>query len=384
MKIAPFSIEEFFALYEFNTPYLLCSSDCESMTVGELLALSEMDMAGLADLHLGYTESQGHPALRTQIADLYPGVTAEEVVVLTAPEEGIYTAMRTLLEPGDQVVVLTPAYDSLLNLAEHIVGEANVAKWELEAGNGRWQINLSQLEELVTDTTRLIVVNFPHNPTGFLPTLAEFEAIVTIAQKHGVWLFCDEMYRGLEGNGRFDKLSTTHSTLPAAATQYERAISLSGLSKTHGLPGLRAGWLIVRDADVRQQLVNWKFYTTICPPAPSEFLAMAALHAHDKLIARNLKIISDNLQIAEPFFARWPDLFDWKRPLAGSVALVGLNVPSATDFCHALAKEAGILLLPSSCLGYGDHHIRMGFGRLNFSEGLVVFEQSLRSRQEVL
>jgi aspartate/methionine/tyrosine aminotransferase len=376
MKIAPFSIEEYFALYEFNTPYLLCSSDCESMTVGELLALSEMDVAGLADLHLGYTESQGHPELRKQIAGLYPGVDAEEVVVLTAPEEGIYTAMRTLLAPGDQVVVLTPAYDSLLNLAEHIVGETNVAKWELEAGNGRWQLNLSRLENLVTDATRLIVVNFPHNPTGFLPTLAEFEAIIEIAQKHGAWLFCDEMYRGLEGRA--------YATLPSAVTQYERAISLSGLSKTHGLPGLRAGWLIVRDADVRQQLINWKFYTTICPPAPSEFLAMAALQAHDKLIARNRQIIGDNLQIAEPFFARWPDLFDWKRPFAGSVALVGLNVPSATEYCHTLAKEAGILLLPSSCLGYGDQHIRMGFGRLNFKEGLVAFEKNLTSRQEGL
>lgn len=371
MKIAPFSIEEFFALYEFNTPYLLCSSDCESMTVGELLALADVDMASLADIHLGYTESQGHPDLRGQIAAQYSDVVADEVVVLTAPEEGIYTAMRTLLEPGDHVVVLTPAYDSLLNLAQHISG--NVDEWELEAGNGRWQINLSQLENMVTDETKLIVVNFPHNPTGFLPTLDEFEAIVEIARKHGAWLFCDEMYRGLEGNGS--------STLPSAATQYERAITLSGLSKTHGLPGLRSGWLIVKDESVRRQLINWKFYTTICPPAPSEFLAMAALKAHDKLLARNRKIISDNLQVAEPFFARWPELFDWKRSLAGSVALVGLNKPSATDYCHTLAKEEGVLLLPSSCLGYGDQHVRMGFGRLNFAECLMEFEQYLKSCQ---
>lgn len=369
MKIAPFAIEEFFALYEFNTPYLLCSSDCESMTVGELLALAEVDIAGLGDLRLGYTESQGQPELRAQIAAQYPGVGADEVVVLTAPEEGIYTAMRTLLNPGDQVVVLTPAYDSLLNMAEHIVGGDHVDKWELEAGNGRWQLNLSQLENLVTDDTKLIVVNFPHNPTGFLPTSDEFESIVAIARKHGVWLFCDEMYRGLEGNGR--------SALPSAATQYERAISLSGLSKTHGLPGLRAGWLIIRDATIRQQLMNWKFYTTICPPAPSEFLAMAALQAHDKLITRNRQIIHDNLQVADTFFSRWPEMFDWKRPLAGSVALVGLNVPSATTYCHTLAQEAGVLLLPSSCLGYGDQHVRMGFGRVNFGEALARFEQSL-------
>jgi aspartate/methionine/tyrosine aminotransferase len=370
MKIAPFSIEAFFALYEFTTPHIICASDCESITVGELLALAGMEMADLADLHLNYTESQGNPALRAQIAAQYPGVTAEEVV-LVVPEEGIYTALRALLEPGDHVVVLTPAYESLLNLAEHIAGSGRVDKWEVEAGNGRWQINLSQLEARITDETRLLIVNFPHNPTGFLPTPDEFQAIIEIARRHGTWLFCDEMYRGLEGNGR--------TPLPAAVTQYGRAISLAGLSKVQGLPGLRVGWLVIRDAEIRRQLINWKFYTTICSPAPSELLATAALRANDKLTARNKQIITRNLQIAEPFFARWPDLFTWRPPLAGSVALVGLNVPSATEYCHTLAQEAGVLLLPGPSLGYDDHHVRMGFGRKNFGEALAHYEQALEN-----
>jgi aspartate/methionine/tyrosine aminotransferase len=367
MKIAPFSIEEFFAVYEFTTPYVLCASDCETMTVGELLALAGRDMAGLDGLRLGYTESQGQPELRAQIAALYPGITAEEVVSLSAPEEGIYIAMRALLEPGDHVVVLTPAYESLLNLAEHVSG--NVDKWEVAAGNGRWQIDLSRLEALVTDETRLIVVNFPHNPTGFLPTPEEFQAIIEIARRRGTWLFCDEMYRGLEGNGR--------SPLPSAVTQYERAIILSGLSKAHGLPGLRSGWLIVRDEAVRRELINWKFYTTICSAAPSEFLAQAALQVHEQLTARSRKIIHDNLQTADAFFERWPDLFVWRRPAAGSVALVGLNAPSAEAYCQALARDAGVLLLPSTRLGYGDGHVRMGFGRLNFRECLAQLELAL-------
>jgi aspartate/methionine/tyrosine aminotransferase len=340
------------------------------MTAGELLALAGMDVSDLADLHLGYTESQGNPALRAQIAAQYPGVEAEEVV-LVAPEEGIYTALRTLLEPGDHVVVLTPAYESLVNLAEHIVGSGRVDKWEIEAGGGRWQINLSQLETLVTDRTRLIIVNFPHNPTGFLPTPDEFQAIIEIARKHGTWLFCDEMYRGLERNGR--------SPLPAAVTQYGRAISLAGLSKAQGLPGLRIGWLIIRDAEIRRRLINWKFYTTICPPAPSELLATAALRANDKLVARNNQIIARNLDIAESFFARWPDLFTWRPPTAGSVALVGINVPSAAAYCHTLAQEAGVLLLPGPSLGYDDHHVRMGFGRASFGEALSHYEQTLRT-----
>ncbi len=217
MHIAPFTIEQFFAQYEFTTPWILCASDCETMSIGELLSLSSRSLADLADLTLAYTDSQGDPLLRQQVATCYPGITAEEVVV-TVPEEGIFLTMHTLLEPGDHVVVLTPAYDSLLNLAHHLTG--NVTKWEMKAEHGRWALDLDQLRDIVTPQTRLIVVNFPHNPTGYLPTPEEFTAIVELARQHNIWLFCDEMYRGLE--------PTNDLTLPSAVTLYERAIILTG------------------------------------------------------------------------------------------------------------------------------------------------------------
>ncbi len=367
MHIEPFAIEHYFALYEFTTPYLLCSSDCQSMPVVELLALSGQDLAALGSLHLGYTESQGDPRLRTAVAATYETAAADEVVILGAPEEGIYLTLRTLLDPGDHVVVLTPAYDSLINLAQHISG--NVSEWLIQPGAESWQIDLAQLAELVTDQTKLIVVNFPHNPTGFLPDREQMAAIVEIARRHGAWLLCDEMYRGLELNGR--------DTLPSAVDLYERGVVLAGLSKVHGLPGLRAGWLVIKEQALREQLLNWKFYTTICPPAPTEFLTLAALQARDQLEARSRSLIEGNLRTAAAFFARWPDLFIWRPPAAGSVALVGLNQPSATEYCHWLAREAGVLLLPSSSFRYGDGHVRMGFGRENFAEALAHYEAFL-------
>lgn len=367
MNIAPFAIEEYFARYEFSARYLLSSSDCESMTVAELLRLAGAGAEVLLDGWLGYTESQGNPALREAIARRYAGISPDEVIVLTAPEEGIYVMMRTLLERGDHAVVLTPAYDSLLNLAEHVSG--NVSRWEIRPEEGRWQIDLNELERLVTPGTRLIVINFPHNPTGLLPTPDEFEAIVGIARKAGAWLFCDEMYRGLE--------RASADRLPSAVERYERAIILSGLSKVHGLPGLRSGWLVCRDEQTRRALVNWKFYTTICPSAPSEWLALIALGAHEALAARNRAIIDRNLRLAEAFFARRPAMFDWRPPRAGSVALVGLDVPSATAYCERLVDETGVMLLPSSCLGYGDGHVRVGFGRANFPEALAYYERHL-------
>ncbi len=371
MKITPFAIEDYFALYEFTTPHLLCASDCESMTTGDLLRLANLSPDSLLDLRLGYTESQGHPDLRAAISAQTESATPDSIVVLNSPEEGIYLSLRALLEPEDHVIVLSPAYGSLVNLAAHITG--NVSRWELQPGDGRWDLDLAALESMVTPRTKLIIVNFPHNPTGYLPDRATQTAIVDIARRHDTWLFSDEMYRGLEREPT--------DRLPTATDLYERAIVLAGLSKVHGLPGLRAGWLDVRDEAVRQEIITWKFYTSICPPAPTEFLALAALQAQDAIVGRNRALIHRNLALAESFFARWPEMFDWRPPDAGPVALVGLNVPAATPYCHALAQEDGVLLLPSSCLDYGDRHARFGFGRANFATALAAYERVLEGEQ---
>lgn len=374
MEIAPFATEHFYALYEFNTPHLLSVSDCETMTVAELLAMNGRSPNGrtLEDfgrLKLGYTESQGDPTLREAVAATYSGITAEDVIILTSPEEGIYLTMRTILEPGDEVIVLTPAYDSLKNMAEHITNGVHL--WPLLPTETGWALDLEHLESLLNDNTKLIVVNFPHNPTGFLPTQAELTAVVDLARKYGSWLFCDEMYRGLELDGR--------PSLPSAAGLYERAIILSGLSKVYGLPGLRSGWLVVAGEEVRRQLINWKFYTSICPPAPSEFLALAALAVREKLVARNLALVEKHVDLAAEFFTRHHDFFQWRRPLAGSVSLAELAVPSALDYCHRLAREAGILLLPGSCLGAGERMVRFGFGRASFPKDLAAYEQAIKN-----
>jgi len=369
MHIAPFATEEFFARYEFSTPHMLCASDCETVTVAELLGLAGQSLDALGGLRLNYTESQGHPALRTAVAAAYRSVSPDEVIILGAPEEGIFLAMHALLAPGDHVIVLTPAYDSLRNLAQHVSG--SVSPWPIQPTPGGWRLDLDALRALIRPQTRLLVLNFPHNPTGLLPAPDEFEAILAIARRHDLWVFADEMYRGLELNGRHP--------LPSAADLYPRSLTLAGLSKVHGLPGLRAGWLVVRDADLRARLINWKHYTTICAPAPSEWLAQAALAAGEQLSARNRDLITRNLATAAPFFARRRNLFTWRPPQAGSVALVGLRAGSATEFCMRLARTAGILLLPGPHLGADDRYVRMGFGRGDFAANLARLDAYLES-----
>jgi len=379
MRIPPFSIERFFAVHEFAVPYLMCASDCESMTVDELLHLAGVSRDALGELWLGYTESQGAPALREQAAALYAAVDADHVIGLAAPEEGIFITMHALLEPDDEVVVLTPCYDSLINVADYL--NCRISRWsfakatEPPDGPGGWQLDLDALEQIVTPRTRmqtsvkLVVLNFPHNPTGYLPSHDEWRAIVHIVERAGAWLFSDEMYRGLE----YDPAAR----LTSGCDLYERAITLAGLSKTHGLPGLRAGWLALQDTALRDRLLGWKDYTTICACAPGEVLAQVALQVADKLAARSQRIIQDNLALADPFFDRWHEVFRWNRPRAGSVALIGLRDESARAFSDRLVTEQGVLLLPGTYVGSDDHHLRLGLGRRNFPEALEQLNQYL-------
>lgn len=369
MNIAPFETEHFYAKYEFNTPYQLCNSDCETVSIQQLLEMADMSLEQMGGLALGYTESQGNPYLRAELAAGYSGPQPDDFMVLGTPVEGIYLTARAMLEPDDEVIVLTPAYDALINMFEHVVGAANVKKWSFQPHADRWELDLAELKRLISPRTKLVVVNFPHNPTGYLPTPGWQQELIALIEEKNLWLFCDEMYFGLVHSGS--------EPIRSAADLSKRAIVLSGLSKTYGLPGLRTGWLVVQDETLRQNLMNWKFYTSICPPAPSEFLAIAAWRVREQLRDRSIAQIEKNLALANPFFERWPDLFTWRPPRAGSTALVEMHVPSVTAFGAELAETAGVLIHPGTTLGSDDHHMRFGFGRARFGEALQRFEERL-------
>jgi aspartate/methionine/tyrosine aminotransferase len=374
MTIRPFQLERFFALHEFSAPHLLACSDCESMSIGELLRLAGQPPDLLMDLRLGYTESQGDPGLRATIAGFYDSISPDQVVVTNAPEEAIFLAMWSLVGPGDRVVVQTPCYQSLAELARF--RGATVQPWAMSETSARWQMDLDRLGDLVTPDTRLIVVNFPHNPTGYVPTAQQFQDLIAIAARWGAWLLCDEMYRGLE----YDPAQR----LPAAADCYPRAVSLWGMSKTFGLAGLRIGWLATQDRALVQSLLTHKDYTTICSSAPSEVLARIALQNADALIARNVGIIRDNLTLVRGFMDRHAERFAWRAPLAGPVAFPRLREGSAAAFCRAAVEEAGVLLAPATLFDFGDAHCRWGLGRRSFAAGLAALEAYLAAGRAAL
>ncbi|MDQ1301170.1 MAG: hypothetical protein QG637_1091 [Chloroflexota bacterium] len=368
MRINDFKLERYFAAHEFTARYLLSASDCEALALAELLEWADEATLGLwRDLKLGYTESAGHPLLRAAAADPYAGIAADEILV-AAPEELIFIAMNVLLAPGDHVIATYPGYQSLYEVAAAL--GAAVTRWPLQPAADGWRLDLAALERSITPATKLLVVNFPHNPTGFLPARAELDAIIGLARRHNLTLFSDEMYRLLEhGAG---------GSRPSVADLYECGIALSGLSKSFALPGLRIGWLATHERDFLARAAAFKDYTTICNSAPSEILGVMALRARDQILARNRTIVRENLARAARFFAAHADRFRWLPPGAGSVAFPQLTTGQpVAEFCREALAQRSLMILPGDVFDFGGNHFRVGLGRRNFGEALGVLEEYL-------
>ncbi|GAP20416.1 aminotransferase class I/II-fold pyridoxal phosphate-dependent enzyme [Leptolinea tardivitalis] len=361
MTLAPFKLERYYALYEFKARIMLSSSDCESLSMTELLSMAPPDSLNLwNNLKLGYTETQGNPLLRAEAARIYEHISPDNLLI-SAPEELIYITMQTLLQPGDRVVVLAPAYQSLYEVAASI--GCHVFYWNLHPTTQGWEADIDELKRLLTPPTRLLVMNIPNNPTGFLPSREDLETIVNLARESGIILFSDEMYRLLEREPSF--------RLPAVCDLYENGISLSGLSKSMALPGLRIGWLASQNTKFLEKWMGFKDYTTICNSAPSEVLGLIALQNRPNIVDRNLRIIGENIKIAQNVFTEYLHQFDWIPPRAGSIAFPRWKGKgSVEDFCRNVLDRYSVMIVPGSMFDYPGGHFRLGLGRKNFHEGM--------------
>ena len=366
MNLPPFKLERYFAKYEFITEFLLCSSDCEAMSIGDLLAVEPDAAQKFQDVWLGYTESQGSPTLRKEISKLYETIPPENILVHTGAEEAIVLFMFATFKKGDHVIVHSPGYQSLAEVAR--AAGCDVSPWRAREEND-WAIDLDELRHLMRSNTKALIINTPHNPTGFLMSRTDYDDIHRFAQEKKLLLFSDEVYRESE----YD----IADRLPAACDLGEHAVSLGVTSKTYGLAGLRIGWIATKNKKIYEAMASLKDYTTICNSAPSEFLAELAMRNRQKLAQRNLDIIRHNLTVIDDLFVRRDDLFSWVRPKAGSMGFPRLLKGDVEDFCEDLVKKAGILLLPGSMYDYSRNHFRLGLGRKNLPQGVERLEKYL-------
>jgi aspartate/methionine/tyrosine aminotransferase len=365
-----FILERFFDRFEFELPYQLGSSDPETLSVSELLEHADPGMRRRWEtLRLGYRPCAGDPDLRAAIAALYPGRTADDVLVANGGADALLTVFATGIEPGDRAVALTPAYQSLHEVPRAMGARLELVEIREDGPAGAWRFPMDRLMAALEPGVRLLVLNVPHNPTGVAASPDELRAIAARCDDLGIRLIGDEVYRGLEWSG---------PTAPSATECSQRAISVGVTSKAYGLAGLRIGWLVTGDPELRRRAIAIKDYTTLCAAGPSEVLATIALRAHHALIERTRARCRANLALLEAFVAGNPDLIEWRRPAATTVSVARIARPLVArhdgDPERVLAywrEPAGVLVVPGSAFACAPDRFRLGFGRADFAEALA-------------
>ena len=365
MRIKEFKLERLFARYKSMAKYMLSQSACEGFSMQEILDMADPECKKLWDnLSLGYTRPEGFLPLREAISRRYTSIRPSDILEL-APEEGIFIFMNNMLEAGDEVIVMHPTLPSLYELPRAL--GCKVIKWPLEETSWGWRLNVDFLSENISPRTKLLVLNIPNNPTGYIPVRTELDRILNIADRNGTWVFNEETYRGMEHDPA--------AALPSPADIYPRATIVGGLNK-YGLPGTRIGWLVSKNRQIVEECAGYKDYTTLCNNAPGEVLATIAMRNATDLLQRNHKIVLENLNMAEGFFKKHRDLFRWIQPNGGSTAFPQLLPPyDVTEMCERAMEMKELLIIGERAFGLTTNHFRVGLGRTDFTQALAVFSE---------
>lgn len=349
MPFSPFALERWQSTWEHRVRRNLSESGVHALTVAELLDLAGGDADRLGNIKLGYGQSDGSDELRSAIAAQYPGAGPEHVTVAIGSAEANYIVCWALIRPADRVAVLSPTYMQMWGLAESF--GATVVPFALDPRRG-WDLDLPTLEQAVTPGTRVVIVTDPNNPTGRVLSLDARQAILARAQAVGAWLVVDEVFQGAELNGR---------ATPTWWGGYERVVVVNGLSKAYGLPGLRIGWVVSPPA-VKQAVLERHDYTVIGPSPVTDYLALLAVRARDRLWARTRGILTTNYPVLEAWLGAFSGFFDWRKPDCGAICFTRYRHPLDAPALAEQARAAvNVLLVP------GEHfampgHLRFGYG----------------------
>ena len=366
MKIETFALERWMTEWETKTTFDIAESGIFPMTIRELLAFEppeerERILERLLDLRLGYSEAPGTIELRRAIAATYRGAGPEQILVTTGAIEANFLLFNVLLEPGDHVVAVYPAYQQLYSVPRAI--GCDVSLWKLRPETG-FRYDLDELERLVTSRTRLIVINTPHNPTGAMLSERDLARIDALAESVGARVLSDEAYRWLEIPGG-------EPLAPPMRDLGSSGVSVGTLSKPFGLPGLRIGW-IAGTAELAAECWAMRDYVSLSPGRLNDALAVLALKHRERVVLRTQRIVRQNLETAMAWFAAHSDTVSWTPPRGGLLALMRyeLDIPSL-ELSNRLAEKFGVMLAPGSAFGI-EHHLRLGIGQepKTFSEGL--------------
>ena len=345
MKFPRFDMERMQSVWEHKVKYDLSESGVEALTLAEITR----DPKELLKTRLGYAEGVGREATRTLVAGIHAGHDADDVMITTGTSEANFLALASLVNPGDEVVVVMPNYMQVHGIATALGARVREV-WLRE--ERAWTIDLDALSVAVNARTKVICVCQPNNPTGQILSQAEVQAVVRIADREGAWILADEVYRGAERSAEES---------PSFSGRGERIVVTGGLSKVYGLPGLRVGWVVAPRERI-EAAVEIKDYTTIAPATLSEALAEIALERRKQLLERARFLISERWPLLEDWAAGHSRVLHWTPPAAGAICFFSYQYPiDSMALVDRLIREYSTMVVPGIHFR-AERHLRIGFG----------------------
>ena len=347
-----FLMERFMSAYEQEVDYNLSESGVHPLTLKQLLDIDQSSVEDLLETELNYPFVNGIPRLRERIAALYEGAGPENVLVTVGAIEANYNSLRTLLSPGDEVVIMLPNYMQIWGVAKNHGFDIKTFPLLEEK---QWAPDLEELESVVSERTRLIAICNPNNPTGYILSEEEMDSIVRTASKVGAWILADEVYAGAE---QFTDVRT-----PSFYGRYDKVVAVGSMSKAYGLPGLRTGWLVAPPALVDQVWARHE-YTTISTTMLSNELTSIALSekVQPVIIDRTRNYIRKGFPILKEWMEQQGDIFSCTPPQAAAIAFIKYKLDiNSTELAMRLIREKSVMIVPGDHFGM-DKYLRISYG----------------------
>ncbi|KAK9241171.1 pyridoxal phosphate-dependent transferase [Lipomyces kononenkoae] len=373
VHIDQFAVEQWMDKYENDAKHNLAETCCASISLSDLVNLSETSEISNNILDFSrkqvYGAIRGTAALRANIAALCSSnapvpLPDEQVLVTNGAIQANFLALYTNVGQDDHVICHYPTYQQLYSVPKSL--GAQISLWRSKE-NDCWRLDLEELKSLIRPNTKMIIINNPQNPTGAVLARDTLQGIVDIAREHGIIVHSDEVYRPL-----FHSVEQEELPPSILSFGYEKTVSTGSMSKAFSLAGIRLGWIASRSPEIIEACASVRHYTVISVSQVDDQIATFALRSPTvhNLLKRNIALARQNLKLLDAFVKEYDWACRWVRPKAGTTAFVQFvnrngQPLDAVGFCKSLQAKTGVMLVPGSRC-FGNNVDFRGFVRIGY------------------
>lgn len=321
-----------------------------------------------------YTENAGLPSTRRAIAEHYRrlhGVDLDpetEIVVTASGVQALNVGIRCTLDPGDEAIVLTPAWPNGSAIVE--LCNARVKQMPHILRGDRYEIDFAALESAITPRTRLLLYTSPSNPLGWVATVEDQQKLLALARRHGLWLMADEVYERLYYSGEPGEPAPSILKL---ASREDPVIVIQSFSKSYCMTGWRVGWLVAR-RDLSARAAQLNEFIISHAPSFAQRAGETALQQGEAPLRAMIERLRDNRDLCLDMLAGVPGV-TLPRPEGAFYLFPRLSgVSDSFDFCRRLLTETGVGLAPGVAFGAGGE----GSVRICYASEREIVEEAIR------